>query len=337
MQSQDAHTAWPCHLQQRLGRGFSSSYCEWRCWCTPDRIRSHCVWILSPRRLQVRWLWALQTTIYKLPWLRKCIEKPDSHLSSFICSCRVLCRYRTLPIGSNENSARLRTNVCLRSLQRVWKDCPTRRSRCLLFRIRPYSIQTVSPKPNKAEMPRAIKFWLRSWVKGPIYHGEIRSLRKGVGIGLPANRQIDDVGSDGHGHKSWLRSHGRFRRGNHLATGWYHVEQNQQDKGTSRWGYHKPADQNCQRTRHSRKLYGSWRPFVYGRDSDRYDFSKSAYKNQHLRVNFNYSWSICHLRRHQEVSRCDGWCWDCKVEIEPCNMSGILVFSVLCFLLCLNS
>lgn len=154
MQSEDAHTTWPCHLQQRLGRGFPSSNCKWRCWCTPDRIRPHSIWILSPGRLQVRWLWALQTTIYKLPWLRKCIEKPDSNLSCFICSCRVLCRYRTLPIGSNENSARLRTNVCLRSLQRVWKDCPTRRSRRLLFRIRPYSIQTVSAKPNNAQMPR---------------------------------------------------------------------------------------------------------------------------------------------------------------------------------------
>lgn len=148
MQSQDANTAWPGHLQQRTGRRFSSSDCERRSSRTPDRIRTNCVWILSPGRVQVRWVWALQTTIHKFPWLRKGVEKPDSYLSSFLCSRRVLCRYCTLPIGSNENSSRFWTNVCHRSLQRVWKDCPTRRSERLLFRIRPYPLQTVSFSNN---------------------------------------------------------------------------------------------------------------------------------------------------------------------------------------------
>lgn len=42
--------------------------------------------------------------------------------------------------------------------------------------------------------------------------------------------------------------------------------------------------------------------------------SKIVFPIEVVMLKFNNSGPICNLRWHQEVSRCDGWCWDCKVE-----------------------
>ncbi len=144
IQRQDTNPARPRNLQQGHDWRLPSGHCERRCRRALDWIWSYRCRILPTRRFQVRRIRALQATVYQLPWLRDCLEQPNSCISRFVRPGRVLCRYCALPIRSYQNSIGLTTYLCDWISERLRKDCQAGGRRCFLLGLRTYSLQAVS-------------------------------------------------------------------------------------------------------------------------------------------------------------------------------------------------